>query len=614
MNTSNIEAVFVDYLKTPNTQYALLLNGSWGSGKTYFWKYKLQETAKANGYETIYLSLNGISKIDTLEYQLFLRLLPLVGKTENKATKAIVSVVANLANAASKKFLSIGLSEALQDVKVDSLSLSNHIICFDDLERCQLPIKETLGFINNYVEHKNLKALILADEKNIEANLEKDNKKYNDIKEKVVGRILNYEPDISQIIPLFFKKFESSNNSVYNFFEKWKTEVISILNEYREDNLRIISFYIHVLGKVSPFLENVDEKYVREVILFAAIISIEFKRGRLTTSDYSNPKDIQNIDEHFYSLLIARTSNLSEEEKNRREKKYSQLFYERYLTNRINQYYFYPSIYAFILTGYFNSQQFQDELRERHPVELSDEIKAFRLLLDYKFRQLSNTDFTELTTKVLNYAREGKYSIYDYTQIANFYFFFSDNHLLPISHEDIMKVVTEGLSIAKQRKQIEDRILENLLHFASGTIEVQRVKAMVKDIHDEIKREQYAKESDEFLKILQEGDEYQLAELFQKHQFSKELFQFATSQRLFDTLVLTSNKQLFNFTELLKNRYTSINIGEFLFVDYDYLKTLKEMFEQLLLNSQQEQPRKFLIETLIKDLEEICDKLLTTKK
>ena len=560
------------------------------------------------------MSLNGISKIDTLEYQLFLRLLPLVGKTENKATKAIVSVVANLANAASKKFLSIGLSEALQDVKVDSLSLSNHIICFDDLERCQLPIKETLGFINNYVEHKNLKALILADEKNIEANLEKDNKKYNDIKEKVVGRILNYEPDISQIIPLFFKKFESSNNSVYNFFEKWKTEVISILNEYREDNLRIISFYIHVLGKVSPFLENVDEKYVREVILFAAIISIEFKRGRLTTSDYSNPKDIQNIDEHFYSLLIARTSNLSEEEKNRREKKYSQLFYERYLTNRINQYYFYPSIYAFILTGYFNSQQFQDELRERHPVELSDEIKAFRLLLDYKFRQLSNTDFTELTTKVLNYAREGKYSIYDYTQIANFYFFFSDNHLLPISHEDIMKVVTEGLSIAKQRKQIEDRILENLLHFASGTIEVQRVKAMVKDIHDEIKREQYAKESDEFLKILQEGDEYQLAELFQKHQFSKELFQFATSQRLFDTLVLTSNKQLFNFTELLKNRYTSINIGEFLFVDYDYLKTLKEMFEQLLLNSQQEQPRKFLIETLIKDLEEICDKLLTTKK
>ena len=41
-----------DYVKKPYTDYAVMINGEWGSGKTYFWNNKLRsrlESLKVNG-------------------------------------------------------------------------------------------------------------------------------------------------------------------------------------------------------------------------------------------------------------------------------------------------------------------------------------------------------------------------------------------------------------------------------------------------------------------------------------------------------------------------------------------------------------------------------------
>lgn len=615
MNTQNIEDVFTDYLKTPNTQYAILLNGSWGSGKTYFWKFGLKKIAEDNQFKTIYISLNGLSKIEALEYQLFLKLLPLIGRTENKLAKAAISLITNVANKASKTFLKIGIDEALKDIKIDTLNFSKHIICFDDLERCQIPIKETLGFINNYVEHKYLKTIILADEKKIDESVnEKEQITYNDIKEKVIGRSLNYEPDLKVVLPLLIKKYETSNVDFHQFLQPRKDNITAILIEYREVNLRIIAFYIDVLEKVFPFLKTIDQKYISEVILFSALISIEFKRGKLKPSDNSDPKDIQNIDEHYYSLYIAQTSKLKDEESEIKTKSYAIVFHEKYLKNRIKEYYFYPSIYAYILTGYFKTSDFEKELKERYPEVLSDEVVSFRKLLNYKFRELPNAEFKALTNKVLDYAKEGKYFIYDYVQIANFFLFFSDNNLIDKTNDEILSIIDEGLDIAKNQKKIYDRILENLLHFKNDNPKVEVVKLKIKQVHTEIKKEQHLKDSDEFIDTLVNKDEYLLTEIFQKHQFSKELLQYTDSEKLFKGIIATNNKQIFNFTELLIDRYKSMNIGEFLFVDYDCLKELKEKLETYISTNKQGQPREFLITTLIKALEDNCNHLFATKK
>lgn len=45
--------------------------------------------------------------------------------------------------------------------------ISQYIIFFDDLERCMISITELLGYINELVEHKNVKTLLIANEDKI---------------------------------------------------------------------------------------------------------------------------------------------------------------------------------------------------------------------------------------------------------------------------------------------------------------------------------------------------------------------------------------------------------------------------------------------------------------
>ena len=60
-----IESI-LDYIRADYTDYAIMINGEWGSGKTYFWNNKVRkkiESLQLNGrkYTTIYMSLYGIS-------------------------------------------------------------------------------------------------------------------------------------------------------------------------------------------------------------------------------------------------------------------------------------------------------------------------------------------------------------------------------------------------------------------------------------------------------------------------------------------------------------------------------------------------------------------------
>src|SRR5690606_5563551 len=156
-------------------------------------------------------------------------------------------------------------------------------------------------------------------------------------------------------------------------------------------------------------------------------------------------------------------------------------FYEKYLDKRVKTYFFYPSIYSYVLSGFFNQTELENEVNKRYPEVISKEVQDFRTLLNYKFRELSEDDFKRLTKDVLQYAKEGKYFIYDYVQIANFFYFFSKNNLITESKEDIDKILNDGLANAKARKQINDRVLENLLHFGDENPDVTVIKNLVKE-------------------------------------------------------------------------------------------------------------------------------------
>lgn len=298
-----------------------------------------------------------------------------------------------------------------------------------------------------------------------------------------------------------------------------------------------------------------------------------------------------------------------------RIKTYAEIFCVKYLSKRVKTYFFYPSIYSYVLSGYFNQTGLENEIKKRYPEVISKEVQDFRALLNYRFRELSDDDFKRLTKDVLQYAKDGKYYIYDYVQIANFYYFFSKNNLITESKEDIDKILIEGLDRAKSRKQINDSVLENLLHFGDENPDVAVVKNHVKEIHNEVKKDEYVENSNELIDCLINKDEFALAEIFEKHKFSKELFQYSDDKVLFDTILKIPNKQLFNLTELLRHRYQVSNIGEFLFEDINCLNEIKtDLSDYLYKNENIEKLRKFLFAALEIALLEILEHLKNTKK
>lgn len=614
MKTEHLETIFTNYLIEPKTQYAILINGTWGSGKTYYWKNELTKIAESKDFKAIYITLNGISSTQVLEQILFYKLIPFIGESQNKYLKNITKLVGNSVNAVSRFFTKSDFNDLFKGVGLDSFNYEKYVICFDDLERCQIPIKETLGFINNYTEHKFLKTIIFADEDNIDNSQEG----YDNIKEKVIGRILNFELDTKESVSLLIENYKEEKVEFYNFLTQNKEYISDIFIDCNQNNLRITSFYFRVLETLYPIIKDIDNEFKREIILFSALITIEFKLGKLKSNEHNDPKGIQHIDKHFPRLFDLNNNNnmgkpIIQDKKEEPEKTFERIFYDTYLVDRINEYFFYSSIFTFILSGYLDENKLTEEINNRYPEIISDEVKSFRKLLNYTFQELPNDVFNELTEKVIKYSTEGKYSIYDYVQITNFFYFFSENNLLDITIKEIDEFVEEGLNIAKIRKEVNNRTIENLRHFGDSDVRITKIKDKVNDIHNEIKNEFEIKEANELIEILKANNETALVDFFEQHHISDKVFKNIDTIELGSAILNATNKQLFNFTETLSQRYKSVNIGEFLFDDFQVLDNIKNHITTELVNYNI-QPQNFLLKELINTLKKVCEHLNKTKK
>lgn len=74
----HIKEFLCDYAKLNSPEYAVLIRGEWGAGKTWFVKevFELNQTDKVDKSK-LYVSLNGVSSIAEIENEFFRQLHPL---------------------------------------------------------------------------------------------------------------------------------------------------------------------------------------------------------------------------------------------------------------------------------------------------------------------------------------------------------------------------------------------------------------------------------------------------------------------------------------------------------------------------------------------------------
>ena len=315
MNKQEILTAVLDYIKNEKAKYAILINAPWGAGKTYLYEnYLADEIAKAEygkneRKSNVYISLYGITTIESLSKELFTNYMLKVKCKENDIMGTAYKMTSNVASLMSK-FISVSIGpvsaefKGLSETIIDNVNLENMVICFDDLERCSIPINDLFGFINNLVEHCNCKVIILADENNIgkmyaNINLEtkyisllsgkkiikgfddkgkkisndtddcltmdqlkklneeiySENYVYKDIKEKVIGISIDYIPTLTTEIEDIVDRI-AGNENFKIILKANKAAILKYMDKCENTNIRIIQTWLIKFEEIFKIIER----------------------------------------------------------------------------------------------------------------------------------------------------------------------------------------------------------------------------------------------------------------------------------------------------------------------------------------------------------------------
>lgn len=239
-----------EYAKNPDPQYAVMLKGKWGCGKTHFikkWLEEYKEDLKGEEEETIdlkpiYVTLYGLTAIAEIKTAIDKEVNPFFYSKTGKVIKGVGKLVGKIVFKTSFDFTGDDKDDASFSGSLDSLSLfkkSNEdvvkgvrFIVFDDLERCQIEMKPLLGFLNYFVEHCDCHVVVLGDESKLD---EKKKEELNEFKEKTVGREFEIEPDVEDAVDAFL-----SEPYISDYLKSERDYIIKCFLATGSDNLRLL--------------------------------------------------------------------------------------------------------------------------------------------------------------------------------------------------------------------------------------------------------------------------------------------------------------------------------------------------------------------------------------
>ncbi len=276
---------------TKSPEFAVLLRGNWGSGKSWFIKTFMEERGKEN---FLYVSLYGVTSYAEIEDAFFEQLHPFLSSKGMKIAGKILkgAVRATLKVDFDKtKSEELSINGGLSDLNLpDYLNkLDGKIIVFDDLERCALPIYQILGYINQFVEASGLKVILVANEDEIikaddEEGKSDNAKRYLTIKEKLVGKSFDVETDHDAALGHFIDMVDNEDCKSYFQLEEniFLIRVLFIQAGYR--NLRHLKQAILDYDRFYQLLDKdviSSKKLMSHLFNLFLLISFELKKGTI---------------------------------------------------------------------------------------------------------------------------------------------------------------------------------------------------------------------------------------------------------------------------------------------------------------------------------------------
>lgn len=658
MKRTAIENRIKEYIEDDNANYAVLIDGPWGCGKTYLYENYLMdiisknEDKKDNGKMNVYISLYGIPTIEVLSKQLTTNYMFYVKNTTNNKDKKSLKTASGILGLVSKGVsLSIGGAsfdfEKILESIYNMVDIKGMVICFDDFERCSIPINELLGFINNLVEHCDCKAIILADEQNIgrmyaNTNLEmkymtllmggrklifenqydesgaiiknkkiddqltleqikninektfSENYVYKDIREKVIGIYMTYTPDLEEIIESIIcsnehveKVKEVADEEFFWFLLSDVKYVTKCFREIDCQNLRIISKWIR---KIKPIY-------------------------MVTVQHFGDSEYFKDIIENFIRYSIWVVYSIEKSEKLIKWNNYS-ITGEVYFKNRVDKK---ITGYKFIDEWFGKDVWDGDELykaaeqvilekekeNQKRKVKVSMGI-ALKALGDWTY--MEDEEISDTISLLISELKEGKYVFGDYHAIFDFLIYFKHLDLYKGDVGEIQKIMIEKINSSLEVLDIkysqhtfstEEEEREYEMYYipvyelaCKKNIELDKQRTVKLNIYEN---------GEKFYSYCREKENY-----FASH---KAFMEYINIDLLLELIRMASLKDLYTVIDAFRIIYDFSNVYEYYKSDVEKLKALKGNLLDTKLLQWNGRTREIARDTFVEYIESVINKI-----
>ena len=584
-----------DYVRSDYTDYAIMLNGEWGSGKTYFWENKIRnkiETMQLNGkkYTTIYMSLYGISNLEEISKKIFIETTQLMDKNLKKYMNAHNQTnIPEYAKTGLDMANLFGVTQNGDRIDYGNFfTTDDKVLCFDDLERANVDVIDILGYINNFVEHDHIKTIIICNEKELSTKLKSSNLEmktfiatylldkegslaktekpivekiqdkieyvfdkandYERIKEKLIGETFEYAPEFSYIINGLLMRYEN-NTDLIRFLRENTKFIISTFNKSGTRNLRILKHALNDFKKifemVNKYYPNTNNRVMQTMLIFTIAISFEIKAGKITKDKFVN---IEN-NEEYKSLLVSSRVLMD----NRQF--YIKEFDNNYYYNFKSEYRFFKFIEIYIRTRIFNMKVFKDDMETIINTVDTDKLPAYKRLLTEEYWKITDDQFSGVIEQVLDDVKNGKLRLIDITKLFAYFSYFSKKGLIEYDIKTIKSVFLNGMNIASLSSDYCENVSEELAEMIAikDDSDIEEILKHFESLNVKLKDKMYKEKAEEVFKNIPMKME-KFYEKFDKECMDIPIFKYYDVYQLFQRISCATNEDIVTIKEKMINR------------------------------------------------------------
>ena len=612
----------LDYIRSDYTDYAVMLNGEWGSGKTHFWNNKIKkkiESMQLNGkrYTTIYMSLYGISNLEEISKKIFMETTQLMDKNlrrfmNSKGEETIPEYAKTGIDMAN--FFGVTQNGNKLDY-AEFFATDDKVLCFDDLERANVDVIDILGYINNFVEHDHIKTIIICNEKELATKLKSSNLEmktfiatylldkqnelnksdkpmvekiqdkiehvfdkandYERIKEKLIGETFEYAPKFDYIINGILMRYEN-NPELIRFLRENTGIIISTFNRSGTRNLRILKHALNDFKKIYEMVNksysNTSNRVMQTMLIFTIAVSFEIKAGKITKEKFINIKD----NEEYKSILVSSRILMD----NRQF--YIKEFDQNYYYNFKSEYRFFKFIEYYVRTRIFDMKLFKENMDTIRNTVDTENLPSYKRLLTEEYWKISDNEFEAVIEDIIEDVKEGKIKLIDMVKIFAYFSYFSRKGLIKYDLKTLKSMFFNGMNISSLTSEYCSNIEEELGKIAIEEVE-EDMEEILKHFHklnDQLLDKMYREKAEEIMKCIPMKME-QFYEKFDRECMKVPIFKYYDPFQLFQRISCASNEDIVLIKEKLldrANRYTKQiepemkNIKQFKQIVDDYIK------------------------------------------